>query len=152
MRTFMHGLSGTLAALTFALAGCQQLPLTPEDVQARKFEAIPDKAVIYVVRDNPDFSEAEAAITLGDNLRMRTYPGTYYRWEVPPGTHQVMSFGGDTGLIRVQAERGRIYFVQQRVGGNPRAPESRFELVGESQGRAIVLRSVLLKPAQPIVN
>src|SRR5262245_258665 len=141
-----------LIGLMLVLAGCQQLPLTPEDIQARKFEAVPDKAVIYLVRDNPDSSEAEAQISLGDNLRMRTYPGTYYRWEVPPGTHGIQSFGGDTGRIRVQAERGKIYFVQQRVAGMRLAPESRFELVSESQGRAAVLRSVLLKPTRPIEN
>jgi hypothetical protein len=141
-----------MIVLTLALAGCQQLPLTPEDIQARKFEAVPDKAVIYLVRDDPDSSEAEAAISLGDTVRLRTYPGTYYRWEVPPGTHRIMSFGGDTGQIGVQAERGKIYFVQQRVAGMRLAPDSIFELVSEAQGRAVVLRSVLLKPARPIMN
>jgi hypothetical protein len=141
-----------MMALILTLAGCQQLPLTPEDIQARKFEAVPDKAVIYLLRDDPDFSDIEARVDFGDNLNLRTYPGTYFRWEVPPGTHRIMSFGGDTGQIRVQAERGKVYFVQQRVGGNRFAPESSFELISESQARAIVSRSVLVKPARPITN
>jgi len=134
------------------LAGCQQLPLTPEDIQARKFEAVPDKAVIYLVRDDPDFSETEARVDFGNSLSLRTYPGTYFRWEVKPGTHQIMSFGGDTGQIRVQAERGKVYFVQQRVAGIRMAPESTFELINEAQARAVVSRSVLVKPARPITN
>ena len=141
-----------IIALILTLAGCTQLPLTPADIQARKFEAVPDKAVIYLVRDNPDSSEAEAPISLGDTVRLTTYPGTYYRWEVAPGTHRIMSFGGDTGRISVQAERGRIYFVQQRVVGMRLAPDSTFELVSESAGRTVVLRSVLLTPARLILN
>jgi hypothetical protein len=141
-----------LVGLMLTLAGCQQLPLTPEDIQARKFEPVPDKAVIYLVRDTADFSDAGAAIDLGDTVRLTTYPGTYYRWEVAPGPHGIQSFGGDTGRIQVKAERGKIHFVQQRVAGIPLAPESRFELINESQAREMVHRSVLLKPARPIIN
>jgi hypothetical protein len=141
-----------MMALILMLAGCQQIPLTPEDIQARKFEAVPDKAVIYLVRDNPDSSEIGARISLGDQVTFTTYPGTYYRWEVAPGTHRIMSLGDDTGQIRVQAERGKVYFVQQRVAGSRLSPESLFALVSESQARAAVSRSVLLKPAGPIMN
>lgn len=134
-----------LFGLMLVLAGCQQLPLTPEDIQARKFEAVADKAVIYVVRDSLDFSEIQAQVDLDTTLRLMTYPGTYYRWEVTPGTHQIQGFGGDMGSIRVQAEKGKIYFVQQRVTGRQFNPSSSFELVSETDGRAAVLRSVLLK-------
>jgi hypothetical protein len=150
MKMSLIRLFGSLAWL--ALAGCQELPLTPEDIQARKFETVPDKGVIYLVRDDPDFSPAETAITLGDSVRLTTYPGTYFRWEVPPGTHGIQAFGGDAGQIRVQVERGKISFVQQRVGGSHHAPGSSFAFVNESQGRAIVLRSVLLEPTQSTLN
>jgi hypothetical protein len=125
------------------LAGCVQLPPSPEDLQAKKFEAVPDKAVIYLVRDSPDFSDVQAQIRVGDKLLFKTYPGTYYRWEVPAGKHTITGYGEDIGTITVQVERGRIYFVQQRVTGL-RVPSSHFELVREPEGRAAVLRSVLL--------
>jgi hypothetical protein len=125
------------------LAGCVQLPPSPEDLQAKKFEAVPDKAVIYLVRDSPDFSDVQAQIRVGDKLLLKTYPGTYYRWEVPAGKHTITGYGEDIGTITVQVERGRIYFVQQRVTGL-RVPSSHFELVREPEGRAAVLRSVLL--------
>jgi hypothetical protein len=138
---------GILMALL--LAGCQQLPLTPEDVQARKFEAVPDKAVIYLVRDYPDFSEMQATVHLGDKLTLKTYAGTYYRWEVAPGEHQIRGAAFDTGAIRVHTLPGRIYFVQQRVTAAPflRA-SSFFSVVNEPAGRAAVVRSVLLTPDQ----
>jgi hypothetical protein len=130
-------------AMALTLTGCQQLPPSPEDLQAKKFEAVPDKAVIYLVRDSPDFSDVQAQIRVGDKLLFKTYPGTYYRWEVPAGKHTITGYGEDIGTITVQVERGRIYFVQQRVTGL-RVPSSHFELVREPEGRAAVLRSVLL--------
>ena len=71
------------------LAGCTQLPLTPADIQARKFEAVPGKAVVYIVRDSPDFIDAPATIWLGDESTVTIYPGTYYRWETAPGANRI---------------------------------------------------------------
>jgi hypothetical protein len=129
------------------LAGCQQLPLTPQDIEARKFEAVPGAAVIYVVRDYPDFTELQSTIYLGDKLILKTYPGTYYRWEVPPGKHLIRGAAFDTGAIRLETMPGGIYFVQQRVTAALMAsPNSFFQLVAEPAGRGAVLRSVLLVP------
>jgi hypothetical protein len=62
---------------------------------------------------------------------------------VPAGKHTIVGYGQDSGTITVQVEQGRIYFVQQRVS-HISVTNSAFELVSESQGRAAVLRSVLL--------
>jgi hypothetical protein len=136
-----------LLLMALFLAGCQQLPLTPQDIQARKFEAVPGMAVIYVVRDYPDFTQLQSMIYLGDELTLKTYPGTYYRWEVPPGEHRIRGAAFDTGAITVTGAPGMIYFVQQRVTAALMAsPNSFFQLVSEPAGRGAVLRSVLLVP------
>ena len=128
--------------IAILLAGCVQLAPAPQDLQAKKFEAVPDKAVIYLVRDYPDFSDAAATIWLGDAAMITTYPGTYYRWEVAPGTHRVTGYGPDIGAIIVETERGRIYFVLQRLAPFLRYPHSQFYLVAEPHGRAAVRRAV----------
>lgn len=130
--------------LAFLLAGCAQLPPSPQDLQAKKFEAVPDKGVIYVVRDHPDFSDAAATIYLGDAAMITTYAGTYYRWEVAPGTHRISGFGGDTGAIALRVEAGRLYYVQQRVSIFFRFAQSYYQVVPEPYGRAAVMRAVLL--------
>jgi hypothetical protein len=132
-----------LILIALGLAGCVQLPLTPEDLEARKFEAVPDKAVIYVVRDYLDFSNEQAPIYIGEKLLPATYPGTYFRLVVPAGKHTIVGYGQDSGAITVEVQQGRIYFVQQRVT-HFRVTNSGFEVVSEAQGRAAVLRSVLL--------
>ncbi len=132
-----------LILIALGLAGCTQLPPSPQDIQAKKFETVPGEAVIYVVRDSLDFSNVQAPIYIGKKLLLTTYPGTYYRWVVPAGRHTIVGYGQDSGTITVEVGQGRIYFVQQRVS-HISVTNSAFELVSEAQGRAAVLRSVLL--------
>jgi hypothetical protein len=127
------------------LAGCQ-LPLTPEDLEAREFKPVPGKAVIYLVRINPDFNDRQAQVRIGDKILLKVYPGTYYRWVVDPGKHTITGYAGDIGTITVQAEAGRIYYVRQQMTPLSRMPNSQFFLVNEKEGRAEVLRAVLLVP------
>ena len=126
------------------LAGCVQLPPTPQDLQAKQFEALPDKAVIYVVRDYPELIDAGATLKLGDSGMITTYPGTYYRWEVPPGAHRISGYAGDSGSITIVTEAGRIYFVQQRLIPLISFPQSQFFLIADPYGRAAVQRAVLV--------
>lgn len=125
-------------------ASCAQLPLTPQDIEARKFEAVPGKSVIYLLRDVPDHSGRAAAIQLGDDVLITTYPGTYYRWEVPPGTHRIAGYVSDNGTITLRTEPGRIYFVQQRLLPLRGVSQSYFAEIREPEARAAVGRSVLL--------
>ena len=128
------------------LAGCVQPPLTPEDLEARKFEAVPGKAVIYLVRIFPDFNDAQTQVRVGEQLILKVNPGNYYRWVVDPGSHTIRGYAGDIGTITLQAEAGRIYYVRQQTSPFTRMPISQFFLVDEHSGRTEVLRAVLLVP------
>jgi hypothetical protein len=129
------------------LAGCAPLPPTPNEIQAKRFEAAPDKSVIYIVRDYPD-NDIGATITLDQAASITTYPGTFYRWEVPPGQHRIAGMAGDSGFINLQTGPGRIYYVQQTLNPFSSAPASFFRVVGESQGRTVVQRSQLVPGAR----
>src|SRR5215831_2613324 len=78
------------------VAGCAQLPPTPEDIQAKKFEPVPGKSVIYVVRRTLD-SDGARSILLDEKSSITTFRGTYYRWEVEPGTHRITGMGAGGG-------------------------------------------------------
>jgi hypothetical protein len=130
--------------IAVALAGCVQMPPTPQDIQARRFESVPDKSVIYIVRDVMD-NDIAATILLDDSLSITTYPGTYYRWETAPGQHRIAGFAADGGLFRLQTAPGRVYFVEQRLNQLMTFASSRFYLVSEGQARTIVARSVLIQ-------
>lgn len=127
------------------LAGCAPLPPTPQDIQAKKFETVPDKAVVYLFRDAPDFADAAATVLVNDSVQGTTYPGTYLRLELAPGRHRVSGFALDPGVIEFEALPGRIYFLQQSVAHSfSRMHSSYFRFVGDTHGRQAVLRSELI--------
>jgi hypothetical protein len=132
--------------LTVALAGCvAPVPLTPADVQARKMEAPPPgMGVIYLVRQDPDHNWVPSPVSLGDKQMITTHPGTYYRWEVPPGRHQIIGGFADTGAITVQVEAGKTYYIQQWTQPWISYAKSFFQPVSEAQARAIISRSTMV--------
>jgi hypothetical protein len=134
-----------LSLLAFLLAGCAQLPPSPAEIEAKRFELAPGKAVIYLVRDDPDFSDVGAPIMLDDRLMGSTYPGTFFRWVVEPGPHQIRGYASDAGSYSLVTAPDHLYFVQQRVTRFFIQPfaQSNFQLVPYPHGRAVVMRSVL---------
>jgi len=131
--------------IAILVAGCvAPLPLTPADVQARKMEAPPPgMGVIYLVRQYEDHNAHPAPLSLGDKQMITTYRGTYYRWEVPPGRHQIIGAFADNGEITVQVEPGKTYYVQQWTQPWLTYAKSYFQPVSEAQARAIISRGVL---------
>ena len=133
-----------LFIVLLALAGCQQLPPTPADLQARRFEGVPGMSVIYIVRDIPDHNKSPATLILDDRMSITTYEGTYYRWEVPPGDHRIAGIAGDNGSITLQTQADRIYYVQQWTKPFQQYATSSFRPVEERQAHAVIARSVLV--------
>ena len=127
-----------------AVAACAPLPPSPQDLEAKRFEAVPGKGVIYLVRDLPDASREAASLMLDDNLMGSTYPGTYFRWVVEPGRHQIRGFAGDAGAITLDVLPGAIYYVQQSfTRGFTGFGHSFFRPIPEHYGRSVVLRGEL---------
>lgn len=134
-----------MLALTALLAGCVQLPPSAQDIQAKRFEPVPGKAVVYIVRDTMGVPLMDT-LWLDDSQTITTYTGTYYRWEVAPGTHRIVGFGSSTSSLTLNAEAGKIYFVRHVVGGTLRSgvQYSALERLDEQAGRASVARATLL--------
>jgi hypothetical protein len=131
--------------LAMLLAGCVQIPPTPQDIQAKRFEVVPDKAAIYIVRPGVD-SLNSGTINLGNAGAITTQQGTYYRWEVAPGTHHLELSSPYTAAVTVQAQSGKIYFVQHTVRGGNREGVQGMSLqqIGDVDGRRLVEKAQLL--------
>lgn len=128
------------------LAGCTQLPPTAEDLQSKKFETASGKAAIYIVRSRVD-SPNDGTIMIGNNGMITTRQGTYYRWEVTPGTQRIQGYGPYNTSVTVQAEAGKVYFVQHTVVGDPDdggVSSMHLQQVNERYGRQLVSIAQLL--------
>ena len=134
-----------LLLVVLVLAGCiTPLPPSPQEIEAKRFEPVPGKAVIYVVRQYPDITHEAASLMLDDNMMGSTYPGTFFRWVVEPGRHQIRGFAGDAGAIVIDVLPDRVYYVHQQYSkGFTGFGHSFFQLVPEPYGRGAVMRSEL---------
>jgi len=124
-----------LAALL--AAACAQVPPSPQEIQAKKYESVPGKAVIYLVRGDPDLSTQGAPLTLDNRGSVTTYPGTFVRWVVDPGPHTISGMFGDSGKIELQTAAGSINYVRQSVTG-VQTPTSFLQAVGPQDGQGYV--------------
>jgi hypothetical protein len=130
------------------IAGCAtQLPPPPGDAEAKRFESIPDKSVIYVVRQPVDSDEGRT-LTLDDSIMITTFKGTFYRWEVAPGTHRIAGFAGANEAVTLTTAPGRIYFVQHTVLADRRdgtVALTSLREIGDQAGRNLVSRGQLIR-------
>ncbi len=129
----------------FAMAGCAQIPPSPQDVEAKRFNSLPDKSVIYVVRGRlgPPLGDT---LSLDDRLQITTWAGTYYRWETEPGVQRIRGYASSNASITLKTERGKIYFVEHVVIGNSRdgVQNTFLQTLDEKTGRAFVRDAQLL--------
>lgn len=119
-------------------AGCAQLPPPPEDATAKRFDALPGKAVIYLARPALDPAFV-APVVLNDQPIGSTYHGTFMRIEVPAGKHVLRGMAGDTASIKLDTQPGQLYFVQHTTYGYRSFVSSGFSQVDARYGRALVM-------------
>lgn len=124
------------------LAGCAPLPPLPQDAIAKRFESVPDRAVIYVARDRLD-KDFVAPLLLDDQWIGPTYRGTYLRIVVPAGTHRLAGYAGDSGVLRFTTEPGKLYFIAHHTSGFRSLTRSWFALARPEYGRDLVLKGTL---------
>ena len=138
-----HALVALFGAL---LAGCVQLPPTPQDVQAKRFEPVADRAVIYVVRQPMDSREI-GGLLLDNGEQVTTLAGTYYRWVVAPGTRRILGLTPASASLTLNTEPGKIYFLRHTVLGTMRSGAQLAALtpIDEALGRSLVLESELVR-------
>mgnify|MGYP000331645167 CR=1 FL=1 len=120
------------------ITGCAQLPPPPGDAAAKRFETLPDRAVIYLARHALEPSYI-APVALGDQMIGSTYRGTYMRIEVPAGTHVLRGMAGDSGSITITVAAGQIYYLQHRAHGYRSFISSSFDQVNPDSGRSLVM-------------
>lgn len=121
------------------LTGCvAPLPPMPEDAVAKRFEPVPGKAVIYLVRHALEPSYV-APVALDDQMIGSTYRGTYIRIETPAGKHQLSGIAGDSGNITLNTEAGKLYFIQHNARGYRSFVSSTYQRVDDAYGRSLVM-------------
>jgi len=124
-------LACTLLGLAACLAGCGTTPLaSPKaDALAKLMEPAPGKAVIYLFRNEPPSAPWPVSVTLDSKPMGKTGAQTYFRWEVDPGQHIVISYGEGWSGLTIEAAAGHSYYVWQDIYMGFFQPRSELKLV-----------------------
>jgi S1-C subfamily serine protease len=131
--------------LPLIISGCATMPTAPLEVgiEAKSFTPNPQKAIIYIYRDERYWGAALSMSINLDNINIgETVGSSFYKVEVEAGLHKVESFSANKARLVLTVEAGKIYFVRQEVkyGG-----KSDVYLVKNKEGKEAVEGCELIK-------
>lgn len=103
---------------------CASTSKAAEDIssEAKKFEKHPEKGVVYLYRPGRAVGAANSSqIRINGIDAGGTGPGTFFRWELTPGTYAFSAFTTESSaVVEVDVKAGEHYFIRQdeRLGVN----------------------------------
>ena len=82
---------------------------------AKEFNKVPDKGVVYLYRPGRFVAAAVSTpIKVNGQNAGGTGPGTFFRWELKPGTYVFSAQTGESSAaVEIEVKAGEHYFVMQ---------------------------------------
>jgi PBP1b-binding outer membrane lipoprotein LpoB len=120
------------------VTGCASVPMaSPEqDNQAKSFGVKPDKANIYVYRNESMGAAVKLPVVLDGKIVGDTAAKTFMLLEVSPGKHKLVSKGETDSALELATQPSKNYFVWQEVKMGAWAASSKLQVVDEAAGKA----------------
>lgn len=119
------------------------------DAQAKTFATNPDKANLYVYRNEADFGSALRFDLEIDGKQIGAIASsTFAVLEVDPGKHAVIGKAENDFTLEVAAQAGKNYFIWQEVKIGFISARNKLHLVDEEQGKEGVLECGLIAVAK----
>jgi len=117
MRLSANFFSILLLVALLALQGCASVPMASmnEDASAKEFKPDPDKANIYVYRNENFGSAITMTVSLDGRVAGQSGPKTYFLLQAQPGEHEVGSIAENSVSLKLKTEAGKAYYVWQEV-------------------------------------
>ncbi len=138
---FRSTLAGLVLTCFALLTGCVPFNKAPlsTDAQSKLFTPKADASVVYIYRDEWLFAAAfSMPINVDNKLLGNTVARSFFRIELPPGEHVIIS-QSDQYKLPLTTEAGHIYYVWQEVKATGR-PTSKLHLMSEAEGQQSVLK------------
>jgi hypothetical protein len=124
-------------ALGLALSGCASVPMgdAAQDAALKTFKIAPDRAGIYVYRNESMGGAIKMNVTIDGADVGQTAAKTYLFVEVAPGFHTIVSKAENDDTIGVEVKPGTLTYVWQEVKMGALYARTKLHLVDEAQGR-----------------
>ncbi|QTN38808.1 DUF2846 domain-containing protein [Cryomorphaceae bacterium] len=112
-------------------------------VAARDFSPVDGKAVVYLYRPGKFVAGGVMTPIKVNGLDAGgTGPGTFFRWELPPGVYTFSAQNSaSTQMVQVDAKAGEVYYIKEQ------------EHIGvASRDTRISMKETTAKEAQPVIK
>lgn len=139
----MKSLFGLLIAL--CLVGCASVPMgdPKRDAELKEFKAAPDKAALYIYRNEVFGAAIKIAVDLDGKHIGRTASKTYLYQELAPGEHTIVSRAEEDDTLKVNLKAGTLTYVWQEIKLGLWNARTRLQIVSDEVGRKGVTESKL---------
>lgn len=125
------------AVMGLVLAGCASVPMgDPKmDAAAKTFTVAPDKAAVYVYRNESMGAAVAMDVAIDGTSIGQTGANTFLFKEVTPGKHTITSKAETTDTLEIDAKPGTLTYIWQEVKMGVLSARSKLHLVDETQGK-----------------
>lgn len=107
----------SLLILSFVFAECASTTKSSSDKDeaAKEFTASEDKGSVYLYRTNRAVGAAgQTLIKINGQDAGGTGPGTYFKWDLKPGTYTFScSTSESSAVVEIDVKGGQIYYIRQ---------------------------------------
>lgn len=123
-------------------SSCATIPRLPKDLDtaAKTFSTIPDKANVYIIRDEFLGAAVNMELDINGQLIGRTTAKTYILTSVKPGTLNIVSHAENDSSISIEAEAGKNYFLWQEVKIGAFLPRTKLHIIDEADAKERILK------------
>lgn len=124
-----------ISSLAF-IYGCASINKAPAsvDAESKKFTPSPTVSQVYVYRNETLGAALSMNVAVDGKLAGSTGPHSYFKFDLPAGTHTIASQGKESELT-LATEVGKLYFVWQEVKMGAFSGGSKLQLVSEEVGK-----------------
>lgn len=129
------------------LTGCASVPMASEqmDIQAKQFTTVPDKAKIYIYRDENMGAAVKMPVLINGMSVGDTVAKSYILREVEPGEQVIVSKTENDAELKLTAEAGTNYYVWQEVKMGAFSARSKLHLVDTDKGQKSIAECKLIQ-------
>ena len=140
-----------LTLLAIGLAACASTSNASPEVSAaaKSFEAPDDKGLVFLYRTGRAVGAANAIeVRVNGQPAGGTGPGTFFRWELEPGSYTFYSATGEAAAtVALEVKAGEVYFIEQTARMGLNSGRVSMEEVDAERGRSQVSTMQLLVSA-----
>lgn len=128
------------------MTGCASVPMADKsaDIQAKQFQPAPDKAKVYIYRNEVMGSAIKMPVLIDNAAVGDTASKTYIEKDLAPGPHTITSKTEKDSSLTIDMLAGKIYYVWQEVKMGMFAARSQLHEVDATKGQAGVRESKLI--------